>query len=355
MAQDNTHTVERGESLFGIARTYDVTIDQLKDWNNLSSNTLAVGQKLIISDPDKNAVSYQVKPGDTLFGIAKEQGVSISEIKEWNNMTGNSLEVGQRLVIYKQDNQQLDGDALNETFEDSTQSLIAKNSDAETTYYRVKSGDTLYEIAREHNMSVAELKALNDLQSDQLSIGQQLTVKALETAPSVGANTDKSLEKGNFNQYRVQRGEELSDILEKFRMDSTEFDALNPDISPNALNSSLRVTVLEPPRKVFANPYRANANIEELGQTSVKKYSPDAAGKTITAGGLYNPGSLTAAHTNISLGKVIYIQNNKNGKGIYVLVNDRITDDGIKLSEKAFEALQFSNEERAAVTIYQDR
>jgi len=352
-AQDNTHTVKQGESLYSIARTYNVTIDQLKNWNELTSNTLAVGQELVISDPDKASVSYQVKPGDTLFSIAKEFGVSISEIKEWNNLSGNSLKIGQRLIIYRQKEQKLQGGALNKTIEDSGQSIIAKNEDSKTTYYQVKSGDTLYEIAREHNMSVAELKALNDLQSDRLSVGQRLTVKALETAPSVGAETDRSLEKGNFRRYRVQRGEDLPEILEKFKMDSTEFAALNAGISLNSINSGLRVTVLEPPQKVFANPYRVDSGINELGETTVDKYETGAVGQTITAGGLYNPNSLTAAHANISLGKVIYIENAQNGKGIYVLINDRITEEGIKLSEKAYNALEFSNDERAAVTIYQ--
>lgn len=107
-----THTVRRGETLSKIASKYGVTINDLKSWNNLSGNKLRAGQKLSINGAKTSNNSerqdsaspkvryYTVKKGDTLSGIAqKHKGATVQKIRRANNIRGNNIKPGQRLVI----------------------------------------------------------------------------------------------------------------------------------------------------------------------------------------------------------------------------------------------------------------
>lgn len=105
-----THTVRKGESLAVIARRHGVTVEQLMEWNHLSSRMIHPGQPLVIrggtarpaqkSTPSSSARYYTVKKGDTLSGIAaKYRGVTVSRIKQANNLRSNTIRPGQRLLI----------------------------------------------------------------------------------------------------------------------------------------------------------------------------------------------------------------------------------------------------------------
>ena len=145
------YTVTKGDTLYSIARKYNLTVDQLKLMNNITNNTLSIGQKLIIGET-KSSNSYTVQKGDTLYGIARLYNITVDELKNANNLTSNSLSIGQTLII------------------PSTNVI----EPIQTTTYEVKRGDTLYNIAKNFNTTVSEIKTLNNLTSNILSIGQQL-------------------------------------------------------------------------------------------------------------------------------------------------------------------------------------
>lgn len=349
-AQQKTHQVEAGETLFSIAEQYNLSVQELRDWNNLDSNELDVGQSLIVaasqSTKSENTTTHVVQSQETLFSISKQYGISITELKSWNNLSGNSLEVGQELIIYPS------------TSEDSSatknESLVINSSTQRNTYYTVKSGDTLYDIARAHGMTVSELKQLNDLSSNNIAIGQQLTVKETTAPPSVSSADSKSSPQGKFITYTISETQTLQAVLNKFEMDQTEFEALNPDVSSKQFQRGQKLTVLAPPTKSYKNPYISSANLKDLGATGIAKYSSSEVGKPTTSGELYNPQELTAAHSNIAMGTVIYIENPASKKGIYVRVNDRISGNGLKLSDAAWNSLDVRSSS-ASVNIYQDQ
>lgn len=143
-----TYTVTKGDSLWSIANKYGITIDELKKANGLTTNNLSVGQKLVIPEV-KGEIGYVVKSGDSLYSIAKKYGITVDELKKANGITNNILALGQELII-------------------------PKTSDLET--YTVKSGDSLYSIADKYGVSVNELKKINNLTSNLLSIGQILVI-----------------------------------------------------------------------------------------------------------------------------------------------------------------------------------
>lgn len=92
----NKYIVKSGDTLYGIAKIYGVTVDELKKENNLNSNVLKIGQVLII--PNKNEI-YIVKSGDTLYGIASKYNTTVQKLKDINSLKSNLLTIGQKLIV----------------------------------------------------------------------------------------------------------------------------------------------------------------------------------------------------------------------------------------------------------------
>ena len=104
------HTIKSGESLGKIADKYNVSISELKKWNNIKGNNIQAGKKLKIYSDKKiiaktesksnNDGTYTVKSGDSLFSISKQfPGVSIDDIKKWNDISGDNIQPGMKLKI----------------------------------------------------------------------------------------------------------------------------------------------------------------------------------------------------------------------------------------------------------------
>ena len=144
----NTYIIKSGDTLYSIASKYNISVDNLKKANNLASNILQVGQKLIIPNNEISDDIYVVQKGDSLYKIANKFGLSVSELKEYNSLKSDILSIGQVLKIPKDE-----------------------------IIYVVKSGDTLYSIAQKNNTSVQKLKDANNLSTNILSIGQKLIIK----------------------------------------------------------------------------------------------------------------------------------------------------------------------------------
>ncbi len=194
------YTVQKGDSLYGIANKFGVPYTAIIDLNNLKTTNLFIGQELLIPTKSTNTIEYYVQKGDSLYSIANKFDTSIDTIKSMNKLTSNTLQVGQMLVI-------------------PTSQSIPAPTEPDYTVYIVLPGDSLYSISKKFNTSVEELVSLNGLQSVALKIGQKLLIPNTYTG---------------YITYTVQKGDSLYNIATKFNTTVDQIKQLN-QLSSNTL------------------------------------------------------------------------------------------------------------------------
>ncbi len=215
-----THKVVSGDTLYKVAQTYNVTIQQLQEWNNLRGTTLRIGQELAVgpaaaapeapASPEETApeetapeepetaqpepeapapaepeseqpetamppeevpeeapeaaaaatVTHTVKPGEFLATIADQYGVQYQDIMRWNNLSSTNIYAGQKLTIHQ-----------------GGEPAAAAPPAAAEQKYTVKRGDFLGKIADDHGVTVRQLMDWNNLSSIDLQVGQELVIR----------------------------------------------------------------------------------------------------------------------------------------------------------------------------------
>ena len=183
---------------------------------------------------------YVVKSGDSLYSIARKYNTTVDEIKRLNNLSSNALSIGQVLKIPS-----------------SSESSNTGSNTGTTNTYVVKSGDSLYSIARKYNTTVDEIKKLNNLSSNLLNIGQVLKI------PS-GSST---------NTYVVKNGDNLYSIARKYNTTVDEIKRLN-NLSSNVLSigqvlkipsgSSTNTYVVKSGDSLYSIARKYNTTVDEL-------------------------------------------------------------------------------------------
>lgn len=206
------HTVRRGETLGLIAERYGVTVSRLKDWNDLRSNKIFVGQRLKVvsmvdkgeievegdADVQENATTHKVRRGESLFSIAEDYGVTIDNLKEWNNLSGSSIDAGQTLIVNAS------------AAKASKKSSGSSEKKAATTKHKVRRGETLGAIASRYGVTVDNLKDWNNLFSSRIDVGQTLIVKGSKSTSSLRSS------KSSYTTHTVRNGETLGGIAERY-------------------------------------------------------------------------------------------------------------------------------------------
>jgi membrane-bound lytic murein transglycosylase D len=183
------YVVQKGDNLGNIAKKFNVTIDELKEWNHLSDNSiqLAASMKVgfnemiakeeIASAPiaEFEKVEYIVKKGDNLGNIAKKFGSTMEDLKQWNNIQNNNIALGSSLIVAKSEIKPLKETITTNTFIKKENLVIAtKNIDKD---YLVKKGDSLFSIAKKYpGVTISDIKKWNDIRNEDLKPGMKLKI-----------------------------------------------------------------------------------------------------------------------------------------------------------------------------------
>lgn len=298
------HRVGQGETLYAISRRYKSSVEEISRANNLTGNAVSIGQEIAIPWTGFSEVSnetgavasellHTVEAGQTLYAISRQYELTVEEIKKLNNLTSNELSTGQRLVIRK-------GNA-SPTLAPGTTGAVNTEQVSRTTLHTVEPSETLFSISRKYNVSVDDIKKWNELRGNSLSVGQQLKVG--------------------------------------------EVSGKNP--SPPAVDTPAR----EKKKELVVNE---NGSLKQINKEGYTRDTASVAGyeKVVEEGFAMvienspETRKFLALHRTAPIGAILEVKNRMNGRSIYVRVVGKLPDTGvnnkvlIRLSEKAYQRLE---------------
>ena len=180
------YIVQKGDNLSSIAKKNNVSVEEIKEWNHLSGTSIQLGTSLqvakneavaneqLASAPKMENVEYIVKKGDNLGAIAKKFGSSLDDLKQWNNLQDNTIALGSSLIVAKSE-VTTENKAVAETFK-KKDNLASASKKKDVNYY-VKKGDSLYSIAKKYpGVSISDIKKWNDISAEDLKPGMKLKI-----------------------------------------------------------------------------------------------------------------------------------------------------------------------------------
>jgi len=253
-----THKVISGESLFSIAKMYNVTTEELKKINDLTRSNIHAGQEIIIYSgteiakadlktntnlKEKEVVKkevmtpknkiYKVKKGENLISIAKDFNMSVEDLKKMNNLTDNKIKFGQELNISQ----------IPEISKDKTKK---PESPVKSITHKVKKDENLSNISKDYNISIDELKKINNLTDSKIHFGQELIVSQSVTE-TTKSTTSKVESKPKSFHHKVKSGESYYSIAKKYGCTMNELKEWN-NKSGSKLNIGDEVVVYKKAR-----------------------------------------------------------------------------------------------------------
>lgn len=182
---NSIYVVQKGDNLSNIAKKFNVTVAELQDWNKLTTKSISLGASLqvvkkaihneVTEEPvERKDIAYSVQKGDNLGSIAKKFGASVEDLKQWNNLTSDAIAIGNSLIVAK-----------NEIVIDTNKVTIASfkkkeqypNTASKESEYYVKKGDSLYSISKKYpGVTISDLKKWNNITGEELKPGMKLKI-----------------------------------------------------------------------------------------------------------------------------------------------------------------------------------
>jgi membrane-bound lytic murein transglycosylase D len=180
------YVVQKGDNLSNIAKKFNITVADIQDWNKLNNNNVQLGASLqvvknpttkeeVAAAPERKDIQYIVQKGDNLGNIAKKFGASLDDLKQWNNLGSNAIALGSTLIVAKNEIAIVTNKATVASFKkkDDYTTLPAKK---EAEYY-VKKGDSLYSISKKYpGVTISDLKKWNNIKEEELKPGMKLKI-----------------------------------------------------------------------------------------------------------------------------------------------------------------------------------
>lgn len=218
----NYHKIKKGETIGGIAEEYKVSASNIREWNNLTSNKIIAGKTLKIysgnysptetekvstnSELTSESITHNIQPGETIIAISESYGVSVDDIKRWNNLSSSRIIAGKTLILYTNGN--------NHKVETTT---VSKNI-SNPSMHKVKKGETLSGIAEKYKVSIASLQKLNNISGNKIIAGKELKIPK---------SSDSSSQLSKDGYHIVENGETLYSISIKYNTSVQKIKKLN--------------------------------------------------------------------------------------------------------------------------------
>ena len=214
---NDIYIVQKNDTLYSIANKYNTTVNELVKLNKLQNYTLKIGQKLNIPITNiNNYIMYTIKKNDTLYSIANKYNTTVQNLIDINNLINSNLMIGQIIKV-----------------------PINNNVQNNNIKYTVKKNDTLYTIANMYGMTVSELKKLNNLITDNIYVGQELTINSDYVSDiSMGSSCygDGFPQEIEYITYKVKKGDNLYNISKNYNVSVESIKELN-----NLKNNNLEI------------------------------------------------------------------------------------------------------------------
>jgi LysM repeat protein len=298
------HQVEPKETLYSLSRRYGVTLADIIKYNPGAQDGLDIGQVLSIPYSKENVkVTHVVGEGETLYAISRKYNVDIEKIREWNNLNTNDLKLGQLLNIYP-----------------ATESEQPKVQPIEGKTHLVSAGETLFAISKKYDVSIRKLRKWNELEGNEISIGQQLVI----------------------SKDGINKDDEQATVATDA---PTEENSSEPSLAQpkNPVVDTIYVNYRKPEKKI--DNASGFESIVEEGIAEVIENNSDTR-------------KYLALHREAPVGTLMQVRNEDTGLRVFVRVIGRLPDTGgneallIKISKPAYQRLGATNKRFRVVTSY---
>lgn len=295
------HKVGEKETLYGISKRYGTSVESIVQYNSAASSGLEIGQILRVpyvprqTPQPKAGTVHKVAAGETLFSIAQTYGVSVDEIRQWNNLSGNSLSVGQEIVVKKGSGNPV-----------PTPAPVPGKKGT----HIVEAKETMFSISKQYGITVQQLKEWNKLEGNEISIGQELVVSQVLQS--------------NENPIVVPATSEV-------KKDPTP-------VQPAVENKEQTIRISESVK-----------NSDEITQTGLAELIEGTEGNR----------KYLALHRTAEVGTILKVRNEMNNREVFVRVMGKLPDTSltdklvIKISKSAYDRLgAIDSRFRVEVTYY---
>jgi LysM repeat protein len=316
------HKVEEKETLFAISRRYRTTVDAILEYNAGAKDGLDIGEILKVPFTPKQTIRsadgivHKVAAKETLFSISRMYGVGMAELREWNKLSSDALSIGQELIIKKKASPPVNPPAV-----------IAKKG-----IHTVAQKETVFSIARQYNITESQLRQWNNIQGNELRIGQTLFVQQ----PEQGS----------------------SSIVKKP-------DTVSQKNDPVVTKKDPVVETVKPPDPVKNDPVKPTEN-QQVQTQPIKISESIRNGSEILESGIAELIEGTegnrkylALHRTAPLGTILKVRNEMNNREVFVRVMGKLPDTAltdkliIKISKSAYDRLGAIDQRfRVEVTYY---
>ena len=312
------YRVEPKETLYAISNKYNVSVDELVKYNPETEAGLKVGAILkipyLLNAPAEQKYHIVTK-SETLYSIGREYNVTVDELKAWNNLTTDAISLGDRLLVAAPA-----GAAVATGSTNANTAAVAEPGSNPLDYagkviHTVQSKETLYSISRLFDTTEEQIKAWNNLSTNNLAIGQKLIV--------------------GINKGMVGRAGE-----ERLIRDGNTEEA-PPDYQYN--RNPVSISQIGDPSQSELKDATAEKGSSSNSSSSVRKMTE--LGMAMVINDSVNTKKYLALHRTAPIGTIMQVHNEMNNLSVFVRVvgvlpptgeNDKVL---IKLSQKAFEKL----------------